>query len=304
MEGNPRQASTVSSLPLVVRQEETVQPPPAPPPEDGPSGGSKWLAVVLPKKSTIIGALSVFAFIVSLPILGAVIWLIYMGDYDCEQLVKLPKLRVGITVCLALVFIISNLAAFFRLKFPVPGFIVVMVLLITMFLVGLAIVGGYKLQSHAIVGSPMWLRMKVNQNDNWILIKSCIFHNRVCDDLITRSFRLKPYEFITSNLSPMESGCCEPPSICGMEYVNATFWEKGSENEAPYDNKDCEAWENDRTGLCFNCQTCRDGFVDVIYGKWWKLGVFLIAMSIMLIASHLLLFLSTLLDRYGAGDRA
>ncbi|KAL9261944.1 Tetraspanin-15-like protein [Drosera capensis] len=284
---------------MATRQEE---PQPRQPPEQlsGSSAGiaqqSAWTSS-FPKKSAISGALSLLTFVVSLPILAAVIWLIYMGDYNCEQLVKLPKLRVSIIVCLALVFVLSNLVVFFRMKFAMPGFIVVMVPLITMFLVGLAIIGGYRLQSRAIMGSPSWLKMKVNTDENWVQIKSCIYDTRACDDVIVRSMRLKPYEFTMDNFSPIESGCCEPPSICGMDYVNATYWKK--RDDPPYEDKDCDAWENDRTVLCFNCQACRDGFFDTIYGKWWRLGVFLVTMSIVLMASHLLMFLSTMLERYG-----
>lgn len=93
-----------------------------------------------------------------------------------------------------------------------------------------------------------------------------------------------------------KSGCCRPPAICGMEYVNATFWLK--KNVLYTHDPDCDLWENDETMMCYNCNSCREGYFTTLKSKWWRLGVFLVSMAVLLIVSHLLLFLSTMLQRY------
>ncbi|GAB4853624.1 hypothetical protein Ancab_017815 [Ancistrocladus abbreviatus] len=252
--------------------------------------------------SSTSAAVSLFSFFLSLPILALVIWLLYMGNLDCERILRLPTLRNWIIFGLVLLFLISNAVVYLRRKFPVPGFLVVMVPLITMFTVGLALVGGYKQESRLVRGSPMWINMKVNKIKNWNNIKPCIYGSRVCDDLITRSLTLQASDFTLLKLTSIESGCCKPPPICGMEYVNATYWRKGEDSTVdpsdPY-YSDCGTWKNSATDLCFNCQSCKDGFIQTLHEKWGRLGVFLIAMSMLLIVCHLLLFLATMWDRFG-----
>ncbi|KAK3026956.1 hypothetical protein RJ639_040808 [Escallonia herrerae] len=259
-------------------------------------------ATSIKMQKLIVFPLTIISFLLSLPILFSVIWLLYMRHYDCENLLQLPKLQVGIVAGLVVVFFVSNIAVFLRSRLLMPALILVMVPLIVMLTVGLALVGAYKMESRSIPGSPMWLKSKVLSDESWNNIKSCIYDTRTCDDLIARSYVLKSYDFTTSKLSPIESGCCRPAANCDMVYVNATFWRKGNgvqvDSSTPYDI-DCDLWTNDQTILCYNCHACKQGFLKTIKGKWWKLGVFLVVMAIFLIASHLLLFVITMWEHYG-----
>ncbi|GAB4838174.1 hypothetical protein Ancab_027703 [Ancistrocladus abbreviatus] len=285
-------SKTTDAVALQVREEEIQLP------KQGDSRSTVLKKKVLP---SIIAASLMLSFFLSLPILASVIWLLYMGDFHCERLLRLQILRNWIIAGLVLVFLISNAVVFFRRKFPVPGFLAVMVPLISMFTVGLALHGAYKMESRTVFGSPMWISMKVNRNENWNNIKSCIYDTGVCDELIARSLTMESSDFTLLKLTSIEAGCCEPPPICGMEYVNATYWGKGGDDidtSNPY-YSDCGTWENSGTVLCFNCQSCKDGFIGTLDAKWSRLGVFLIAMSVLLIVCHLLLFLATMWDRFG-----
>jgi hypothetical protein len=55
--------------------------------------------------------------------------------------------------------------------------------------------------------------------------------------------------------------CCKPPSICEMQYVNATFWEKEDgvvkDKSYPYDS-DCDSWSNDDARFLIGCMKNRD----------------------------------------------
>lgn len=98
----------------------------------------------------------------------------------------------------------------------------------------------------------------------------------------------------------LKAGCCKPPITCQMQYVNATFWEKqnvAEDSSYPYDS-DCDTWTNDQGTLCYNCNSCKDGFLSTLQGKWWTLGFFLVVMALVLIVSHLLLFLASMLEHY------
>ncbi|KAJ0030142.1 hypothetical protein Pint_14290 [Pistacia integerrima] len=289
----PAPAPAAEAPPQPTKMADKTAASEAPPPPPGPEA--------LFKAKTISGLVTMLSFILSLPILASVIWLLYMRDSDCESLLRLPKLQFGIGIALIFMFIISIAALFLRRRFPMPAFLLVIVPLLVMLVVGLALVGAYDMESRRIPASPKWLRSKVQDDLNWNHIKTCIYDTRTCDDLFSRSITFKPYDFSMSKLTSIEAGCCKPPSICGMEFVNATFWRKDDaamNNSAPCD-RDCDIWTNDRTILCYSCRACKEGFLKTLRSKWWKLGLFMVLIALLLIVSHLLLFVATMLERFG-----
>ncbi|KAJ6330800.1 hypothetical protein OIU76_009403 [Salix suchowensis] len=246
------------------------------------------------------GLLSIITFVLSVLILASAIWLLYMKDYDCEKLLRLPRLQIGIGIGLIFVSLISSIAVLLRSRFPVPGFFLVMVPLIVMLTMGLALVGANKLESRRLMATPNWFREKVRHNENWENIKSCIYSTGTCDDLVSRSLNLKAFDFSIKKLSSIEDGCCKPPSVCQMEYVNATFWTKveGAVDESQQRYSDCATWQNNQSILCYNCGSCRHGFVRVMESKWRNLGVLLILMGLLLIIAHILLFVMVMWEHY------
>ncbi|KAJ9557823.1 hypothetical protein OSB04_012437 [Centaurea solstitialis] len=251
----------------------------------------------------IMFPLTTLSFLLSFPILFCIVWLLYVRECNCEHLLQLSKLQHGVVFGLILLFVISNSVVFFRSRFLMMGLIVVMVPLIVILTIGLALVGAYTVESRMIPGSPSWLKMMVDNDDNWFRIETCIYNTRTCQDLATQSFMFKSYDFATSKLSPIESGCCIPPTICDMEYLNATYWIKKTQVfdglDGPYEI-DCDKWQNDATKLCYECYACRKGFINTLRQKWYKLGVFLVVITILLIACHLLLFVASMQERNGS----
>ncbi|GJU25511.1 tetraspanin-15-like protein [Tanacetum coccineum] len=246
----------------------------------------------------ILFSLNTISFLLSFPILFCVVWLLYVRHGNCEHLLPLPKLQIGVVVGLIFLFVISNGVVFLRSRFLMLGFIVVMVPLIVILTIGLAFIGAYSLESRLIPGSPGWFKRMVNDDINWNVVQSCIYNTKTCQDLAVQSSMIKSYDFPMKHLSPIESGCCIPPSDCDMKYVNITYWEKKAEAyNGPHDI-DCDMWQNNVNKLCYNCYSCRKAFMNTLRRKWYKLGVFLFVMAILLIISHLLLFVVTMWDRY------
>ncbi|XP_023001208.1 tetraspanin-15 [Cucurbita maxima] len=244
--------------------------------------------------------LATMTLLLSIPVLGFIVWIFYVRDSDCETILKLPSFQLGIGIGLIVLFLISNGVVLLRPRFPVLGLLVVMLPLMLIFIIGLALVGAYSMETRSVAASPKWLRLKVFDNAHWEDIKSCIYDTGACDDLVSRTLMLKSYDFSLHKLSSIESGCCTPATICKMEYVNATFWRR-REREArpsnPYDS-DCDLWDNDRGNLCYNCVSCKRGFLGTLQAKWWKLGVFLIVSSLLLFIAHLILFLSSVFQQF------
>jgi hypothetical protein len=172
--------------------------------ENQPKGGFSTREKATIQVKLLIRVLTILTFILSLPVLGSVIWLLYMRGYDCEILLRLPKLQMGIGIGLLFIFLVSNSVAFLQSRFPMPGLVVVMAPLIVMLTIGLALTGAYKMESRTIPGSPMWLKLKVRNQNNWHNIRSCIYDTGACTDLVSRSFMLKSYDFSIKRLSPIE----------------------------------------------------------------------------------------------------
>lgn len=158
-----------------------------------------------PSQGKLLAGLStILTFILSLPVLASVVWLFYMRNYECESLLRLPKLQFGIGIGLIAVFVISNGFVFLRARFPMPGLLVAMVPLLVMLTMGLALVGAYKMESKTIVGSPVWLKSKIFANDIWNDIETCLYDNGACKDFVSRSLTLKSYSFPSAKLSYLE----------------------------------------------------------------------------------------------------
>ncbi|GLU10326.1 hypothetical protein SLE2022_271410 [Rubroshorea leprosula] len=242
--------------------------------------------------------LLMFTFTLSLPVLAWAMCLLYMKHYECEDLLRLPRLQVGIGIGLVFIFLISNAALLLRSRLPMVGVMLVMVPLLMMFTIGLTFVGAYKMESKRITASPMWFKSKVYNNNKWSEIKSYIHKSETCEEMAITSMALSSYVLNMQNLTPIQSGCCRPPTFCEMEAVNATFWVKKDHKSSrthPYDT-DCDTWNNDQNILCYDCQSCREGFLRTVEYKWRELGLFMVTTAVELIISHLSVFLGTMLE--------
>ena len=100
-----------------------------------------------------------------------------------------------------------------------------------------------------------------------------------------------------------------PPETCNMDALNATFWYRRKNEGPPLETdvlyggmggilSDCELWRNDWSIMCYDCRSCKFGFIRSLRRKWWQLGVFLVVISILLLISHLLIFLATFWERF------
>ena len=78
--------------------------------------------------------------------------------------------------------------------------------------------------------------------------------------------------FYRKNLSAIQSSCYKPPTYCGFEFKNATFWVVPKTGPAVADT-DCKTWSNDQKQLCFDCKSCRAGLLANIKSQWRTLAI-------------------------------
>lgn len=192
-------AAVVAVEEKVVKDTEAAAPAGGEPPAPATTKRNAFFAMNNMEK-----LLATVTLILSIPVLGFVVWIFYVRGSDCESILKLPGFQVAIGIGLIVLFLISNGVVFMRSRFPVLGLMIVMVPLLLMFIIGLALVGAYKMESRSVAASPKWLRVKVFNDAHWDDIKSCIYDMGACDDLVSRTLMLKSYDFSLKKLSSLE----------------------------------------------------------------------------------------------------
>ncbi|XP_072980324.1 tetraspanin-8-like [Typha angustifolia] len=238
--------------------------------------------------NNLVGVLNFLTFLLSIPILGGGIWLATRGSTDCEKFLQGPVIALG--VFLMIVSLAGLVGACCRVTWLLWVYLLVMFLLIVLlfcftifaFVVtnkgaGEAVSGrGYK--EYRLGDYSNWLQKRVDSNKNWAKIRSCLMDSKVCKSLGEKNQTFA--QFYQDNLSPIQSGCCKPPTECGFTYQNATSWIKTTANST---NLDCNTWNNDQSTLCYDCQSCKAGVLANIKKDWKKVAIVNIIFLIFLI---------------------
>ncbi|OMO79317.1 Tetraspanin [Corchorus olitorius] len=240
--------------------------------------------------NNLVGILNFVTFLLSIPILGAGIWLSREGVTECERFLDKPVIVIG--VFLMVVSLAGLIGACCRVTWLLWVYLVVMFLLIvlgivfTIFAFAVTNKGagevlsnrGYK--EYRLGDYSNWLQKRVTDGKNWNKIKSCLADSKVCTDYSQKYLNLSPEEFYKEHLSAVQSGCCKPSNDCGFTYVGPTNWTQGS---AVSTNADCNLWSNDINTLCFNCNSCKAGFIDNLKSAWKKVAVVNVVFLVFLI---------------------
>ncbi|VFQ81364.1 unnamed protein product [Cuscuta campestris] len=237
--------------------------------------------------NNITSILNFLAFMCSIPITAAGIWLALKPGNECIHWLRWPILAIGAAILLV------SLAGFcgaHRKKEGLLGvYLVCMALLIVLVLFVLVFAfvvtrpsGAYGVgpgyPEYRLDGYSSWLRNHLTGADNWGKIRACLAAGKICPKLSDQHFTAD--QFFAAHLSPLQSGCCKPPSTCGYQYVTATAWINPT-NAAS--NPDCSAWNNDPTQLCYNCDSCKAGLLGNLRQEWRKANMILIVAVVVLI---------------------
>ncbi|CAD5183465.1 unnamed protein product [Musa acuminata subsp. malaccensis] len=257
----------------------------------------------------LIGALNVITLMLSIPILGGGIWLTQRAATDCERFLDVPLVALGVFAFL--VSLAGCVGAYFRNSCLLWLYLVVMLLLIILLVCFtlFAFVVTNKGASHAVSGRGFpeyrlgdyshWLQRRVDSAKNWRSIRSCLVQGKVCKSLQNQNQTWD--QFIDDNLSPIQSGCCKPPSACNFTYINGTAWTKPPGFYSS-DLPDCNSWQNDPSTLCYDCQSCKAGVLANLKHDWKKIAVINFVLLIFLVVIYLIgccAFRNDKDDRYG-----
>lgn len=230
--------------------------------------------------------INLVTLLLSIPIFSAGIWLATRHHSDCYQFLQGPVIAVGL-----LIFFIS-LAGFVGAFSRTPWFLwfylfamsllIILLLCFTIFAfavtnkgVGETLSGkGYK--DYRLGDYSTWLQRRVNDPKDWNKIRSCLQDAHVCSGL--EVYKLAT-DFNNAQLTPLQSGCCKPPTVCNYLFLNATYWTRPLNEEA---DPDCQIYSYVQNELCFNCSSCRAGVLAKVKHDWHKVAAVNIAMFIFL----------------------
>ncbi|KAG5563812.1 hypothetical protein RHGRI_000118 [Rhododendron griersonianum] len=233
--------------------------------------------------NNLVGLLNFITFLLSIPILGAGIWLSRQSSTECEKFLQGPAIALGLF--LMVVSLAGLVGACCRVSWLLWFYLLVMFLLIvllfcfTIFAFAVTnkgageVVSGKGYKQYRLGDYSNWLQKRVSSTKNWNKIRSCLIDGKVCKSLVDDgvSNNITAEQFSQEKLSPIQSGCCIPPDDCSFTYISPTNWT--TQSNSSFTDTDCSQWNNNASVLCFNCGSCKGGVLDNIKHDWKKVAI-------------------------------
>lgn len=243
--------------------------------------------------NSITAILNFVAFLAAIPIIASGIWLANKPDSECTHFFRWPVVILGALILL--VALAGFVGAYWNRQGLLAFYLCCMAILIGLLLIllvfafivtrpdGAYSVPGRAYKEYQLGGFSEWLRDHITNSGNWQKIRTCLAESDVCPNL--NQNYISAEQFFAAHISPLQSGCCKPPTACGYTYVNPTLW---SNPANPMADPDCLLWNNDQTLLCYNCNSCKAGLLGNLRQEWRKTNVILIIAVVVLIWVYLI----------------
>ncbi|CAL5039721.1 unnamed protein product [Urochloa decumbens] len=242
----------------------------------------------------LLGLLNACVLVLAVVALGGGAWLSHRASTDCERFLERPVIALGVlllalslaglagALCRATCLLWLYLLALFLLIVLLFAF-TIFAFVVTNRGAGWVVSGrGYK--EYRLGDYSTWLQRRVENAENWAKIRSCLQDGKVCQKLGERKETVT--QFVNSNLSPIQSGCCKPPTGCNFAYQSETVWIKPTGFNTTTDDPDCTTWSNDQTALCYDCMACKAGVLANLKNDWKKIATVNIVFLIFLIVVY------------------
>lgn len=264
--------------------------------------------------NVLIILLNIITAVLSIPLIAVGIWLSKQHSSDCYGFLQKPVIVLGVFILVLSILGCSGAAC--RNRCLLWIYLVVMFLLIILLFVFTIfafvvtnkaagnIVGSKGYKEYRLGDYSTWLQRQVNKASNWDKIESCISESKYCSRLAD-DYPVDKYPSATSfseaKLTPIQSGCCLPPSTCGCTYVNATVWSPCTNTTV---GTDCGTYTTDSATLCYACDSCKAGVLQNITKDWRKVAIVNVVMLVFLIIVYSVgccAFRNVKSDGYGKG---
>ncbi|KAK1374974.1 Protein TORNADO like [Heracleum sosnowskyi] len=243
--------------------------------------------------NNVIGTINFVAMLLSIPVIGSGIWLAMEADNSCVKILQWPVIILGILILM--VALAGVIGGFWRIQPLVISYfigMIILVILLACLVVFIHMVtargSGHTEPSRSYKEYHLddfsgFLRRRVRGSYKWDRIRSCLSSTSMCAEL-NQSYRMAQ-DFFNARITPLQSGCCKPPTQCGYTFVNPTYWISPINNAA---DMDCLQWSNEQTQLCYACDSCKAGLLDNLKTEWRRVNIILIITLVALIIVYLM----------------
>ncbi|KAK4478894.1 hypothetical protein RD792_014400 [Penstemon davidsonii] len=216
------------------------------------------------------------------------VWMSSHND-SCRRSLTLPVIGLGAVIFL--VSIIGFLGAWKNnsiLLWIYLGLLCIILVAILVFTVLAFIVtnngsghnvSGLRYKEYQLQDYSSWFLKQLNNTHNWEHLKSCLVKSDDCNNLAKQYKTLKHFE--SAKLSPIEAGCCRPPSECGYPAVNASFYDLSFHPISS--NKDCRLYKNTKSIKCYSCDSCKAGVAQYMKTEWRVVAIFNVILFVVLV---------------------
>ncbi|XP_020674196.1 tetraspanin-6 isoform X2 [Dendrobium catenatum] len=234
--------------------------------------------------NSVIGYLNLLTLLSSIPIIAGALWLA-RSSATCESALETTLLAVGFIILL--VSLAGFIGACFNVAWALWLYLFAMFLLIFALLCitcfGFAVTGGGggvqvsgRMYSEYHLGDySAWLRSRITEERYWRAAVSCVVGSNACAEIV----RWTPLDYMQRDLTPIQSGCCKPPTSCTYEATAISMAEQ---------EEDCYRWNNAANILCYGCDSCKAGVLEQVRRDWHKLSVLNVVVVIFVIAVYAL----------------
>ncbi|CAL9038024.1 unnamed protein product [Musa banksii] len=235
----------------------------------------------------VIRWINFFSMILAIAVICFGIWMSIHHD-ECRKSLTLPVMGLGALILL--VSLIGFLGAWKNVAVLLWVYLVMLCLILIAIMVFTVLafiitnsgsghaVAGLRYKEYHLQDYSSWFFKQLNNTKNWRHLKSCLVKSEDCNSLPKKYKTLKEYKL--AQLSPIEAGCCRPPSECGYPAVNASYYDLTYHPVST--NKDCKLYKNSRSIKCYDCDSCKAGVAQYMKTEWRVVAIFNLILFVVL----------------------
>lgn len=162
--------------------------------------------------NNVIGAINFIAVLLSVPVIGAGVWLATEPDNSCVKILQWPVIILGILIFL--VALAGLIGGFWRVQWLLVLYLVAMLILIVLlsclvvFVYMVTVRGhGHPEPSRAYLEYHLddfsgWLKRRVRSPYKWDRIRACLSTTSMCPEL-SQNYRMAQ-DFFNARISPLQ----------------------------------------------------------------------------------------------------
>ena len=260
---------------------------------------------------TLIAILTSLMSLISLTILGTGIWLATRSaSTECMRFLQWPLIALGLLLLLvSLLGLWGSLTHNTALLRSYCASLLLLTFLVVFFLIfaynNVSSSGApppthvpnaasvFKSYAQFRLGNYYsWLQLQLYKEPVWHKISSCIADSHTCRNMAASELQFKSLQLSsfnnndnTAHISPIQSGCCMPPPVCGFT-LGTNNNNNNNNTISPAPDADCGLWRDNPLELCYSCNSCKIGVLQRVKKDSHKIAVISVVFVVFIFIVH------------------